>query len=157
MPRKIDLTLLYSGGLDSISFDGCYNIPKEMYCNSDIIDLSDVEVSDSVIKIIEDDFYIKMQINGKMTIKDSITLEDVFYPFSIEIDDKLTEFVENNENSLDIIEILWQNIVLEVPLRYTEVSDYEKYQGDGWKLVSEEDLVNKNPFNTLLENEDRSD
>ena len=77
--------------------------------------------------------------------------------FLIDIDEKLDEFIENNENSLDIIEILWQNIVLEVPLIYTEVKDYSKYRGDGWKLVSEEDLVNNNPFNTLLNNEDRSD
>ena len=157
MPRNIDLTLLYSGSIDSISFDGLYTIPKEMYDNSEVIDLNEVEVSNSIIKRIEDDFYINMSIKGKMTIKDSITLEDVKYPFSIEIDDKLSEFIQNNENSLDIIEILWQNIVLEVPLRYTEVSDYEKYQGDGWKLVSEEDLVNNNPFNTLLKDEDRSD
>ena len=92
-----------------------------------------------------------------MKIQDSITLEEVIYPFSIEIDDKLSDFIENNENSLDINEILWQNIVLEVPLRFTIVEDYSKIKGDGWKLVSEEDLVKNNPFNTLLKDEDRSD
>ena len=65
--------------------------------------------------------------------------------------------IEKDKNSLDIIEVLCQNIVLEVPLRYSIVSDYSKYQGDGWKLVSEEEVVNNNPFNTLLKDEDWSD
>ena len=54
------------------------------------------------------------------------------------------------KNTLDITEILWQNIMLEVPLRFTTVDDYSKYQGDGWKLTSEEELkVENNPFNDL--------
>ncbi len=153
----IDLTLLYSGSTDEISLDGKYNIPKELYEKSGIIELSEIDVSNGSIKRIEDDFYIEMSIKGEMKIQDSITLEEVMYPFSIEIDDKLSDFIENNENYLDIIEILWQNIVLEVPLRFTEVEDYSKYQGDGWKLVSEEDLVKNNPFTTILKDEDRSD
>ena len=62
------------------------------------------------------------------------------------------------ENILDIYAILWQNIVLEVPLRYSKVEDYGKYQGDGWKLVSEEELkLKNNPFSALQNNMDGSD
>ena len=91
-----------------------------------------------------------------MKIYDSVTMDEVWYPFDIQIDEKLDEFVEKDKKYLDLLEFLWQNIVLEVPLRYTLVSDYQEYQGDGWKLVSEEELGN-NPFKTLLNNEDRSD
>ena len=152
----IDLTKLYSGATDELSFDGEYNIPKEVITDSRVKELKDVVISNSIIKKIEDDFEISLNITGKMKISDSITLEDVWYPFEIEIDEKLDEFVENDKKHLDIIAFLWQNIVLEVPLRYTIVSDYEKYQGNGWKLVSEEEIGN-NPFKSLLNNEDRSD
>ena len=152
----IDLTKLYSGATDELSFDGEYNIPKEVITDSRVKELKEVVISDSLIKKIEDDFEISLNITGKMKISDSITLEDVWYPFSIEIDEKLDEFVENDKKHLDIITFLWQNIVLEVPLRYTVVSDYKDYHGDGWKLVSEEEIGN-NPFKTLLNNEDRSD
>ena len=152
----IDLTKLYSGAIDELSFDGEYNIPKEVITDSRVKELKEVVISDSLIKKIEDDFEISLNITGKMKISDSITLEDVWYPFEIEIDEKLDEFVENDKKHLDIITFLWQNIVLEVPLRYTLVSDYESYHGDGWKLVSEEEIGN-NPFKTLLNNEDRSD
>ena len=47
--------------------------------------------------------------------------------------------VKNIENTLDILSVLWENIVLEVPIRFSEVSDYYKYQGNGWHLVSEEE------------------
>ena len=152
----IDLTKLYSGATDELSFDGEYNIPKEVITDSRVKELKDVVISNSIIKKIEEDYEISLNITGKMKISDSITLEDVWYPFEIEIDEKLDEFVENDKKHLDIIAFLWQNIVLEVPLRYTIVSDYEKYQGNGWKLVSEEEIGN-NPFKSLLNNEDRSD
>ena len=152
----IDLTKLYSGIYEEISFDGEYDIPKEMINDSRIIKLDKVEIHNSIIKKVEEDYDISLEIIGRMLINDSITLEEVWYPFNIEIDEKLSEFVEKDKKALDLKEFLWQNIVLEVPLRYTLVSNYNDYHGDGWKLVSEEELDN-NPFKTLLNNEDRSD
>ena len=152
----IDLTMLLSGGVDELSFDGNYSIPKELLDKSEIIDLEDILVRNSSIKKDNEEFVISLDVKSKMKINDSITLDEVWYPFEIKIEEKLDDFLEKNKKSLDIIELLWQNIVLEVPLRYTLVSDYSNYHGDGWKLVSEEELGN-NPFKTLLNNEDRSD
>lgn len=151
----IDLIPLFSLSVTSISLDGEYQIPVAY--GSGVLELTRVELKDSEIKKVEDDFYIIVNASGKMKIKDSITLDDVWYPFEIKIDEKLDEFIENDKNILDINQFLWQNIVLEVPLRYTVVSDYSKIRGDGWKLVSEEELVSNNPFSTLLSEEDRSD
>ena len=90
-------------------------------------------------------------ISGEMIILDSISLEDVVYPFTIEYDDYIFENSLKNENTLDILGFLWENIVLEVPLQFTKVSDLSKFHGDGWKLISEEELkLDKNPFNELL-------
>ena len=152
----IDLTQLYTS-IDKISIDGIYKIPNEIIVDERIHELSEIELTNSIIEKIEGELFIKTEINGKMKISDSISLEDVWYPFNIKIDEKIDDFIEKGEKYLDIIAFLWQNIVLEVPLRYSIVKDYSKYQGDGWKLVSEEELVNNNPFNTLLKNEDRSD
>ena len=153
----VDLVPLYSNNIDKISLDGKYDIPESYFANSKIHGLSDVLVKNGSIKKVEDDYNLSMEVSGKMLISDSISSKDVWYPFNLEINEKLDEFMEKDKNSLDIIEVLWQNIVLEVPLRYTVVKDYSDYQGDGWKLVSEEDLDNNNPFNTLLKDEDWSD
>ena len=73
----IDLTLLYSGSTDEISLDGKYNIPKEVYENSSILELSEIDVSNGSIKRIEDDFYIEMSIKGEMKIQDSIQVKEI--------------------------------------------------------------------------------
>ena len=151
----IDLTNLFVGNISSISLDGSYIIPKHYFKNSDILGLSEIELKGN-IKAQEDEYIISANIKGSMKINDSINFEEVNYPFNIEISENLDEFLEKNKKSLDIIEFLWQNIVLEVPLRYTEVKDFSKYLGDNWKLVSEDELKN-NPFETLLNNEDGSD
>ena len=80
-------------------------------------------------------------------------MDNVEYPFSIDIDENIEENLEKAENSIDILPILWQNIVLEVPLRFTKVNDLSKYNGDGWKLISEEEAssTSNNPFLELKE------
>ena len=86
-----------------------------------------------------------------MIIKDSISNEDVNYPFDIEYNDFIEENCRKNQNTLDIFEVLWEHIVLEVPLQFTKVEDLSKFHGDGWKLISEDDLkINNNPFSNLL-------
>ena len=52
-------------------------------------------------------------------IEDSLTLDIVPYEFNIEYDDYLEEIYQNNQNKLDIFPFLWENIELEVPIRYT--------------------------------------
>ena len=95
---------------------------------------------------------INCSIEGNMVIEDSISLEPVEYPFSIKYDDIIEENCKKNENTLDIFSFLWENIVLEVPLQFTKVKDFSKFQGDGWKLVSENELTeSNNPFRELLD------
>ena len=152
----IDLTQIYSGITDKIKLDGKYEIPKDLITDNRILDIRGVKLLGSIDKN-EEDYFINAKINTEIKIKDSISLEPVWYRIDTTIEEKLEEFIEKSENSLDIINFLWQNIVMEVPLRYTDVNDYNEYKGDGWKLVSEEDFTNNNPFNKLLESEDWSD
>ena len=82
-------------------------------------------------------------VEGKMTLLDAMDLEPVDYPFSFEISEVLSENAQeinkNELKTLDIMDILWQNIVLEVPISFRANPD-KKYEmsGDGWELVDEE-------------------
>ena len=151
----IDLKLLHTGNVDSIDISGNYNIDKSYYENTDIIRLDEVKVEGSVTRKYNDleelDDYIKCNIKGNMIIPDSISLEEVDYPFDIEYDDFLGKNNKKSENILDIFAFLWENILLEVPLQFTKVSDLSKFHGDGWRLLSEEDkTLENNPFSDLL-------
>ena len=65
----IDLTNLYSNVVDSISLDGEYSIGKESITDSRILDLSKISVKGEISKDL-DDYQVKMNIKGDMTIND---------------------------------------------------------------------------------------
>ena len=156
----IDLRALYHHSTEEIDITGNYDIPNSYYEFSDILELKNIEVSGKITLALQEDLeemeYIKCKIKGIVKVEDSITLEPVDYEISIEYDDFVDENCKKNENTLDIFEFLWENIVLEVPLQFTKVQDLNQFKGDGWKLVSEDDLTNtNNPFKDLLKNQEK--
>ena len=151
----IDLSLLHSHNIEEIDITGTYDIPNNYYENTDIIKINSVSVNGKIYLDEEDNDYITCKIIGNMLIHDSISYDEVEYPFSIEYDDKVEENTKKNENLLDIFMFLWENIVLEVPLQFTKVSDLSKFHGDGWRLISEDELNHNNPFSELLKDYDK--
>ena len=151
----IDLSLLHSSTVEVIDIDNSYELTKDYYENTDIRELSSIDVVGQITRKENENNelndYIECTIKGEMLIPDSITLDTVTYPFTIEYSDFIDENSLKNENMLDILAFLWENIVLEIPLQFTLEEDYSKFQGDGWRLISEEELkVENNPFNDLL-------
>ncbi len=155
---NIDLSLLHSQTIKEIKIDGIYSIPKEYYTDNTVIKAENINVigkvymSQSIDDIDELVDHIQAKITGCLIIEDSISLEPLEYPISIEYDDILEENCKKNENTLDIFQFLWENIVLEIPLQFTKVEDLSKFHGDGWRLISEEELKTSknNPFSELL-------
>ena len=146
---KIDLSLLHTNQVNEVSIHDSYSFTDDYSC-PDILGLSDIKV-DGIITLRDDKDVFIGTISGTMIIKDSISLKEVSYPFEIQFDDFLPENYIKNENTLDILGFLWENIVLEVPLRFTKVQDLSKYQGDGWRVVREDERINpNNPFLELL-------
>ncbi len=136
-----------------ILIDEDFTISNEYYQNTDIKKLLPVNTKGEIKRLTTSEITLTLDVTGTMILADSISLEDVEYPFSFKIEEKIEENEENSQNTLDIIPILWENIVLEIPLKFTKVSDLSKFHGDGWKLVSEEEAIKKNnPFHELLSN-----
>lgn len=156
----IDLSLLHSNTVNSIDISGSYSIDSSYYENSDVVRFNSLSVNGSIVRRENDDLelndYVTCTIDGVMILKDSISLEEVEYPFSCEYDDFIDENCKKYENTLDIFQFLWENTVLEVPLQFTKVRDLSKFHGDGWKLISEDDIVtSNNPFSDLLKDFDK--
>ena len=53
------------------------------------------------------------------------------------------------QNMLDLRAIVWENIVLEVPLRVIKEDASFIKQGEGWNLVDENVSLNNSPFGEL--------
>jgi len=150
----IKLDEIFTNIKDAIIIDEDITFDENIYNLPEIKELKSIHLKGKIEMDENEEIVLDGILSGTMTILDSISLEEVDYNFSTELEENLEEIIENNKNSIDIIDILWQNIVLEVPLRYTEVTDYSKYSGDGWRLISEEELRSKNnPFQALIENE----
>ena len=140
---------------NEIDITGIYNIPKSYFEKSEVLELNNINVKGKIY-IGDEEECIKCIIEGEMIIPDTISLEKINYPFKIEYDDIISKTSKKSENTLDIFEFLWENIVLEVPLQFTKVDDLSKFHGDGWKLISEDSLIQKNnPFNELLNDYDK--
>lgn len=154
---EIDLSLLHSKTKEEIDITNTYTIPKEYYESTIVEKAENIKVTGKVYMAAstddadEEEDYIKAKIEGDIILTDSISLELISYPISIDFDDILEQNCKKDENTLDIFQFLWENIVLEIPLQFTKVKDLSKFHGDGWKLVSEDELTTRNnPFSDLL-------
>ena len=153
---NIDLTMLNSNNVDTIEIDRVLDIPKKYFENSGVKELNGIKVLGKIYRDLDDVIKTDIDVSGKMLIEDAISLEDVYYNFSTKIEENLLENQENLPNLLDLCELLWENIVLEVPTRYTEVEDISAYHGSGWSLIEEDEDENpNNPFKELLNKMDK--
>ena len=140
----IDLTRLRNK-IDSIlNIDFTYSFSEEELKNTDIKKLDNVKINGYVRRNSLDEMDIYLTISGTMVLTCAITLKDVNYDFNIEIDDTLDRILEENDkkmqNTIDILPIIWENILLEVPMKVvSEDATLEKTEGDGWKLITEDE------------------
>ena len=152
MVKYMNIKDLLDSKVNNISIDEEFTIPKEDYANTDIIDLQEVKVIGNLTYPSDDNLFLEADCSGIMKLNDSVSLEPVDYKFSFKINENVSEKLEKDKFSLDIISILWENIVLEIPIRYSEVTNYDEYTGDGWRVISEDDVKDNtnNPFKDLL-------
>lgn len=128
---------------DSLKLDESINFEGYDLKSVGIEELKDVKLNGSVKINIADEVILKANLSGTMILLDAIDSSEIEYPFNIEIEENLTDNDEYNlekaQNTLDIMNILWQNIVLEVPMRVVKKENENvSLQGEGWELISDD-------------------
>jgi len=149
---QIDVTKLLQNITSVIHINDNVSIPKEMLNNSLIDDLKDIKINADARVDEENNIILTGKLEGTMILKDDITLEPVSHNFHTEIE----EILDKNENILDITDVLWQNILVEIPSKVRATSEDIELSGDGWRVISEDKFneeINKgnNPFSNLEE------
>ena len=131
--------------------DNSLEIDKNIYENTEIRDLKDIHFTGKIKKNYEDNYDLIGVLSGTMIIPDDITLEDYYHDFSIDIEEEIDKNIINSQKTLDILDFLWQNIVVEIPLKVVNAKNrHLNLKGKGWKLISEDELnTNNNPFSDL--------
>ena len=140
---RVDLTKLLNTNLYKIAVDTELTILPEYLVGTDIKSITPVKVSGYVYNN-EEELSLEIVASGTMILTCARTLKDVEYPFNIEINEIIGENEDNSleivQNSLDIFPIVWQNILVDVPLRVLHPdAKEESLEGDGWRLITEED------------------
>jgi uncharacterized metal-binding protein YceD (DUF177 family) len=131
---------------DAYEIDQEIEIDENILKTTDIKRISKVLVKGSLYKIGEGIFEIRVNVSGIMTLLCALSLEEVEYPFNININEPLEQIGENENNltnSIDIFPIIWENIVLEIPARIVKDDIKIETSGDGWSLTTDEDSGNK--------------
>ena len=130
---KIDLRKLYS--LASVDVDGTITFPEERLKSAGIIRLEDVSVHGKAIINYEDEIELDLDLSGKMYLPCAISLEEVEVPFATKIEEIIVENNINNNFYLDLSDILWENIVLEIPIKVVKEGVHlETSSGKGWSV-----------------------
>ena len=147
MGMNIDITRLRSGIDEYTNIDLNYSFSKEQLNNTGILELNNVSMKGQITKNF-DKLHLNLKVEGVMILPCSISLKPTKYPFLSQIDDDLDNLLEdfdkNEANTLDIFPIIWENILMEIPLKVVndDLSDV-KTEGDGWKFItSKEERIN---------------
>lgn len=144
-----DLIRLNNNIEKTIPVNETYSFSLDELSGTDLIKLDDVQIDGEIFKNSLGNIELNVDVDGVMVLPCAITLKPVDYPFSINISGQLEELFEefdenqiNFQNTIDILPIIWENILMEIPMRV--VSDEAKntdinMSGDGWKFVTEEE------------------
>lgn len=121
-----------------IDLDQDFNIDLSIYKHKSIKDLKDLHVKGFIYNNDIGDLIINLDVTGIIILEDSVTLENISKEINIKIteedvdnSDYLDNYYKNSKNTLDIIGILWENIVLEVPIRISN-TDNVSLSGNCW-------------------------
>lgn len=153
----LDLNKVYATDIninEEITYD------KEFYVKSAIKELDPVNVSGKISINDLNELNIAFNISGNMYLEDALTLELIKYPFNIEVEETIDDndeyfCIENNK--MDLMEFVWKNIVIEIPIRVVKDSSVDQtMEGNGWSLNKETEEENAfSKLNELFEKEEK--
>ena len=149
---QIDITKLLNSYIYEQEVNGLIEIPQNLISSSLITELKNIQIDGELFLDEDDNLNLTGKLTGTMILRDDITLEPVEYNF----DTNLEEILEKKQNILDITDILWQNILVEIPSKVRSTDEDINLEGDGWRVISEERFnqernKSNNPFANLDE------
>ncbi|MEG1647304.1 MAG: DUF177 domain-containing protein [Bacilli bacterium] len=151
----VDLTRLNNQIEEYVNIDFNYSFTKDQLIGTDLLELNNVSIKGEISRDNLDNYNLYLIIKGTMVLPCAITLEPVDYAFKTEINDDLLQILQENDellekigNTLDIFPIVWENILLEMPMRVVSDNANIHLEGDGWKLITEK-IEDHNAFSDL--------
>lgn len=144
---NINLLSLKNGIDNEIIIDQSYSFPQDDLTKVGIIELKNGLVKGNITMDSLTELILDLELTGTMVLPCARTLEPVDYSFQVNISGNLAKIYEEIgqkdkkvDNAIDILPIIWENILMEIPIRV--VSDKAKevtVSGDGWRLITDDE------------------
>lgn len=135
---EIDLSILNTK--PKIVINTKVTFPKEDLEKARILSMDEAEVQGEITSELGE-YFLKLNLKGKMVLPCNLTLKPVDYPFTLEIEENLNEMVENfkkSQKTIDILPIIWENILMEIPMKVVSPEAKNmKTKGEGWELITD--------------------
>lgn len=150
-----DISKLKNNTEQKLEINETIDFPDEKLKGTEIQRLEGVKATGEITRIESSTYHLTLNITGNMVLLCARSLEEVDYPLNIFIDENIEEEAEMSENqvifqnSLDIFEIVWENIVLEVPLRVVKEDASFISKGECWSLKDENEETFSSPLSEL--------
>ena len=134
---EIDLRKFSYSNKIEIDTDLTFN--EDYFKDTDIRGIENAHVEGVLVINTLDELEANLTVSGTFILPNSVTLDDVSVDFNTEIEENygnIDNFFNKKQNTLDILNLIWENIVSEVPIRVTDGSEPEELNGDGWYYTS---------------------
>ena len=132
---------LYKFNHGEVSVDTDITFKEEDLKRYGFIDIKNTHVNGVFSININDELVYDLNIKGTYILPDDLTLEPVSIDFDIntsETGENIDKYLKKGRNSLEIYDIIWENIVSEVPISVRGNSKPTITQGDGWEISSKD-------------------
>lgn len=122
---KWSLQQLYKAGQAGVTFDETVEITDFIGSIDDILGASSFRVSGTGHYVYGDRYVFNIHIEGTLILECALTLEEVPYQVvidTVEVFDKIVDEEVNyiEKNTIDLLPIVWENILVEKPMKVTK-------------------------------------
>ena len=124
---------------NTIDINSDITFTEDYFKDTDIRDIKNAHVEGELSINSLDELEANLSVSGTFILPNSVTLEDVSLDFNTEIEENygnIDNFFNNKQNTLDILALIWENIVSEVPMKVTDGNEPAELNGDGWQYTS---------------------
>lgn len=152
----LDISKLNNDTEETLEIDEEIEFNEDDLKTTEIKRLENIKATGTISRVESDIYHLRLNITGTMILTCARSLEEVPQKLNIFIDKNIGNEEDYEEkplifqNTLDIFSIVWENIVLEVPLRVVKEDAKFLSSGDGWSLSDETKETKNSPFEGLL-------
>jgi len=132
---KWSLGQLYKYDGKPFTFATEYDFRNRIEDIDDILDIGITKIEGVGVNLYDDRYSFKIHIESMLVLEDAVTLEPIEFPINLDVNE-IFDTVDDGEvnvipkNTIDLEDVVWENVYLERPMRITKSSYESNKEGE---------------------------